>query len=134
MKHVKDLTTKTGSTRNYSDTTISPAIRAVFSIFKINYKSLFKAQYDQPEELNKDMRLWQHQFGYLPADRLKAAALDAVTRCEYVPKVADMQRSLNNVRVHPSHQHLPALPRPPKTEKSKQIAADALAKMTIKRG
>jgi len=133
MEHISKLISQTTatSTQNSSDPHVSDGIRAVFSMFRRNYGRLFETNYPDREALLKAMSIWTLKFGHVGNEKLKAATIQVMSNCEFVPRLADFNRALSEVRSDPSHKVFIALPKP---KANPEKAKAELAKMRASLG
>ncbi len=117
-----------GSTKNYSNN-VSDPIRAVFSMFRANYKNLFKMNYPTPEALNKDMSLWQEKFGGIHPLRLKKTTELCIAEYDYQPNIAQFRKMLAATNEPACHRLYKRLPSPPRTEEEKAERARYFARL-----
>lgn len=130
------MNNQTGSTKSYSnDPMVSDTIKAIFTVFKENYKVLFKRNYKSRENLMREMALWQMKLKsdlYRPKTRelLKQVAVECCSRYEYPPNLAQFMKVRLEFRTHAAHEYAaPALPRPPRTEEEKAKVRERMANL-----
>ncbi len=118
----------TGSTKSCSEN-ISDPVRAIFTVFRANYKNLFKLNYPDRTALHKDMALWELKFGRTSPMRLKQAAEMCIEKYSYQPNIAQFKLMLSMTDEPACHRLYKRLPSPPRTEEEKARRAKYFASL-----